>query len=77
MIDRAQLALMNITGDLYRVEHFENFEKLVSAITSKTLRILTEHIELKDSLDSKLQIFFIYFNIFLSILELIDKKRIF
>ena len=30
-----------------RLEHFAIFEKLVSAITSKRLRIITDHVEMK------------------------------
>ena len=41
---------------LSRVAHFAVFEKLVFGITSRILRIPMEHIETKDSPDSKLQI---------------------
>ena len=39
-------------GEVFtRVEHFAIFESLVFAITSRILRILMEHIELKKSSD--------------------------
>jgi len=45
-------------GEVFtRVEHFAILEKLVPATTSRILRILMEHVEIKNSLDSKLQIF--------------------
>ena len=37
-----------------RVAHFAFFEKLIFAITSKILRITTEHKKIKSSSDSKL-----------------------
>ena len=37
-----------------RVEHFAIYENLVFAITSKNLKILTEHIEKACKLESKL-----------------------
>ena len=40
-----------------RVEHFSNVEKFVFTITSRILRILIEHIVIKNSLGSKLFIF--------------------
>ena len=42
------------------VEHFAIYEKLVFAITSGVLRISIQHIEIKNSIDSKLQTFFIH-----------------
>ena len=58
---------------LRRVEHFAIFEELIFAITSRILRILTEHIEPKDSLDSKLQIESICSVTILNVLEVIVK----
>ena len=58
---------------IIRVEHFVIFEKLVFAITSRMLRILTEHIVIKNSLDYKLQTFSICSVRILNILEVIGK----
>ena len=54
--------------------HYAIFEKLVFAITSRMLRILTEHIERKNSLDSKVQIESICSVRTLNILEVIARK---
>ena len=56
-----------------RVAHFAIFEKLVFVITSRILRILIEHTEVKNSLDSKLQNFTICTIRILNILEVIAK----
>ena len=55
------LLFLVLTGRLkFRVEHFTIFEKLIFATISRILRILMEHIETKNSLDSKLQTFYIF-----------------
>ena len=54
-------------------ERFVIFEKVVFAITSRILRVLMEHIEIKNSLDSRLQILSIYSIRILNILEVIAK----
>ena len=54
----------------FRVEHFEN---LVFAITSKMLKILTEHIEKVCSLESKLLLISICSIRILNILDVIAK----
>ena len=51
---------------------FCDFGKLVFAITSRKLRILTEHIEIKNSLDSKPQFFSICSVRILNNLEVIE-----
>ena len=43
-----------LTADKVRVEHLAMFEKLVSAIASRTLRILMEHIDSICRVDSEL-----------------------
>ena len=53
-----RLEIVNPVGGKWakdRVAHFAIFEKLVFAINSRVLRNLMEHIEIKVSLDSKLQ----------------------
>ena len=50
------LIILEVIFYKLRVEQFAIFDKLVFAITSRILRILMEHIEMKNSLDSKLQI---------------------
>ena len=58
---------------LARVEYFVIFEELIFTVTSKILRILAEHIEPKDSPDSKLQIESTCSISILNILEVIAK----
>ena len=61
-----------------RVAHFVIFSKTrFFAITSRLLRIPTEHIEIKNSLDSKLQTFSIYSIRIRNILEVIARTRFF
>ena len=61
------LLFLVLTGRLkFRVEHF--------VIISRILRILMEHIETKNSLDSKLQTFSICSVRILNILEVIVKR---
>ena len=57
-----------------RVEHFAIFEKLVFVITSRMLRILTEHIEKVCSLESKLFLISICSVRIFNILEVIAKN---
>ena len=57
-----------------RVEHFVIFARLVFAISSRILRILMEHKEIKNSLDSKLQTFSICSVEILNILKLSNKR---
>ena len=55
---------------------FPILKTLISAVTSEILRISTEHIELKNSLDFKLHIYLICFMRILKILEVMTKTKL-
>ena len=68
------LALTGIAGVAgVRVKHFAIFEKLVFALTSRTVRILMEHIDSICSSEPELSFGFQCSIIILSILEVIAK----
>ena len=62
---------------LVKVAHFSILEKLVLAITSRILRILMKYIEIKYSLDSKLQTLSVCSVRVLNIFEVIAKTSFF
>ena len=66
-----QLSRLHPAVILFRVELLAIFEKLVFAITFRILRILMEHIKIKNSLESKLQSFYICSFRILNILKVI------
>ena len=68
-----QLSRLHPAVILFRVELLAIFEKLVFAITFRILRILMEHIKIKNSLESKLQSFYICSVRILNTLEVIAK----